>query len=278
MGRACVREKSSPHFTLPFLPLSCYTLNTICMSDERPPVNPREWWDSLGRERQVSVAVFGVCGILALGLSVMHLRDQIRSPFLAPRSLLQQSDAILAKQISDDQAMEALKKKDTDHDGLSDYAELNIYHTSPYLADSDSDGIPDAVEIAQGTDPNCPEGKACGDIGSAVVEGSVTSSRAEFLNVTQVPKAPPEVLLGGASASSVAGVQEFVDSPPSPDSMTPDQIRAYLVSHNLAQASQVSALPDNLIIQIYAAAYQEAQRVQAASQSNVNSSSTMPSR
>ncbi len=54
-----------------------------------------------------------------------------------------------------------LQDKDTDGDGLSDYDELLSYNTSPYLKDSDSDGQTDAAEIAKGTDPNCPAGKAC---------------------------------------------------------------------------------------------------------------------
>jgi hypothetical protein len=65
----------------------------------------------------------------------------------------------------------ALKTKDTDGDGLSDYDELNIYKTSPYLDDSDSDGVKDKEEIDNGKDPNCPEGTDCygqnADIGGA---------------------------------------------------------------------------------------------------------------
>lgn len=52
--------------------------------------------------------------------------------------------------------------KDTDGDGLTDYDETTIYKTSPYLSDSDSDGIPDGQEIKQGSDPNCPAGTTCG--------------------------------------------------------------------------------------------------------------------
>jgi hypothetical protein len=55
----------------------------------------------------------------------------------------------------------ALKTKDTDSDGLSDYDELNIYKTSPYLDDSDSDGTKDKEEVDNGKDPNCPEGTDC---------------------------------------------------------------------------------------------------------------------
>ena len=36
-----------------------------------------------------------------------------------------------------------LSTRDTDQDGLSDFDEINIYQTSPYLKDSDSDGVDD---------------------------------------------------------------------------------------------------------------------------------------
>ena len=54
-----------------------------------------------------------------------------------------------------------LRNSDTDGDGLSDYDELNIYKTSPYLEDSDSDGYSDKTEIDSDNDPNCPRGQDC---------------------------------------------------------------------------------------------------------------------
>ena len=42
---------------------------------------------------------------------------------------------------------------DTDIDDLTDYDEINIYHTDPTLNDTDSDGAPDGWEIANGYDP-----------------------------------------------------------------------------------------------------------------------------
>lgn len=59
------------------------------------------------------------------------------------------------------QSANELKSTDMDKDGLSDYDELYIYHTSPYLADSDSDGFSDKEEIDNGFDPNCPKGTDC---------------------------------------------------------------------------------------------------------------------
>jgi len=42
---------------------------------------------------------------------------------------------------------------DSDGDGLSDYDEIHVYDTDPWLADSDGDGISDAEELDDGTDP-----------------------------------------------------------------------------------------------------------------------------
>ena len=65
--------------------------------------------------------------------------------------------------LGDDEAeFDELKKKDTDLDGIMDYDELYIYKTSPYLADSDSDGFDDKMEVFSGNDPNCPKGISCG--------------------------------------------------------------------------------------------------------------------
>jgi len=43
--------------------------------------------------------------------------------------------------------------KDSDADGLSDDAEINIYHTDPFIFDTDGDGVGDGQEVLDGTDP-----------------------------------------------------------------------------------------------------------------------------
>ena len=50
----------------------------------------------------------------------------------------------------------AVGTDDSDGDGLSNDAENNIYSTDPTLLDSDGDGTPDGMEIANGLDPNNP--------------------------------------------------------------------------------------------------------------------------
>ncbi len=92
---------------------------------------------------------------------VWQMRTQIKSPFTDP---YQQKSSVNSNSVatSSSAAIDLLKETDTDGDGLSDYAEIYIYHTSPYLVDSDSDGRSDFQEVRQGTNPNCPQGKDCG--------------------------------------------------------------------------------------------------------------------
>ena len=103
-----------------------------------------------------AVLFFGIAGII---FGFGHFRSLIAKPF---DQLLQNSNLSLTNTAdSADQDLLGLRQKDTDQDGLSDYDELYIYQTSPYLEDSDSDGVKDQKEIASNSDPNCPRGQDC---------------------------------------------------------------------------------------------------------------------
>ena len=104
---------------------------------------------------------------------------------LTPRLLLARSTSEEESQAATDAA---LKTKDTDADGLSDYDELNNYKTSPYLADSDSDGYTDGDEIAKGYDPNCPQGRTCAGTGldtNTTSQATTTSSQTGLENLQE---------------------------------------------------------------------------------------------
>lgn len=114
------------------------------------------------QEKKASVIILAAAGVLALILGIWQLNYNIKSPFrLKP-----------IDQSSLGREQEFDLTRDTDGDGLADYEETNIYGTSPYLADSDSDGAPDSAEIQNGTDPNCPTGKDC----SASAEPAVSAA------------------------------------------------------------------------------------------------------
>jgi hypothetical protein len=94
----------------------------------------------------ISVVLVGGVATSAFGLS--NFKKSIGAPF-ADREIVENLNIPSVAQI------------DTDKDGLLDADEVAIYGTSPFLPDSDSDGINDDKEIEQGKNPNCPEGKTC---------------------------------------------------------------------------------------------------------------------
>ncbi len=98
-----------------------------------------------------------VLGIIALGVGgwiIFHSITTLTAPVKVNTKIATTNTDAVAE-------LNKLKTKDTDGDTLSDYDELYNLHTSPYLKDSDGDGVPDNVELSKGADPNCPSGKVC---------------------------------------------------------------------------------------------------------------------
>ena len=101
-------------------------------------------------EDRLTTIALVVIGGLTLLLGVFNIRQTIKATFFGE---LGASDVTLNQ--AEQNQLNNLRFKDTDSDGVTDYDELYVYNTSPYLADSDSDGTDDNTEIAAGTDPNC---------------------------------------------------------------------------------------------------------------------------
>jgi hypothetical protein len=168
----------------------------------------------LSREQKAGLLFVIVCGFGALILGGQYLWTHMASPFVitytGPRLLTgaEEQSAEIAAQ----------KKTDTDADGVNDYDEINIYKTSPYLNDSDSDGLFDGAEITAGQDPLCGQGETCEDEADNVVlpggsaaldaEGAELQARAQALEaamreLTTLPAAEVRTLLidsGGDAA------------------------------------------------------------------------------
>ncbi len=155
----------------------------------------------------------GLVAILALALGVWQIRTLIHLPFAVPAST-NQSAANLAAGSVEGADVQALQARDTDADGLSDYDELYVYHTSPYLKDSDSDGVDDKTEVTKGTDPTCPQGQTCG----------------------------PQAFKGAATEALPAGT--------SSTSPTAAQIRA-LLKNNGATDQQLASYDDAALLKLY---------------------------
>lgn len=127
----------------------------------------KTFWQSLTKQQKWGLGFLSFFTLIILLFWFMQLRQQLIYPFymgMSPGEYYDSQDLSITEQlgISEEESIAIYQKsKDTDSDGLSDWDELNIYGTSPYLADSDGDNLSDYDEIQAQTDPNCPEGQNC---------------------------------------------------------------------------------------------------------------------
>lgn len=158
-----------------------YDLNNNQENNNLPPRQP------LGKKQKMAAAFFIVFAIAFMGLWVAQLKKNLREPFAPKNQDANKNNG----QIED-------KYVDTDKDGLSDSDESNIYKTSPYLEDSDSDGIPDKEEIKNGENPNCPKGQVCEDKIMDNASSSASNVTTNFnLNMGTSSQSNLQGLLGG---------------------------------------------------------------------------------
>lgn len=227
----------------------------------------RAWWAQLNASQQFSLLILGPCAFIVLGLSIFQLHFRIASPFRVSDVASQRAERLLTPASTTETAAVS-PQKDTDGDGLSDADEVNVYHTSPYLKDTDSDGISDGQEVKNGTDPNCPQGKDC--LANGLLNAQATDSGTGTNATTTQPAVPPPVL-----------------TPPTPPAqMTPEKIRAYLVSNKLMGEADARSFPDEGVVQLYGRIYDQLIGVQAsqsvpmgtASSTNATSSSLQSTR
>jgi len=156
--------------------------------DSKHPMSPEEFamWKAARRsQRQKNLALAGLSTITVaiIAMWFLQFKQNITAPLYRQLGFNNNQEIETALQNKNEasqttQQDDALKNIDTDKDGLSDYDELNIYKTSPFIEDSDSDGVLDKVEIDRGQDPNCPIGKDC--------SGSILTNPAAANNSSQV--------------------------------------------------------------------------------------------
>lgn len=176
-------------------------------------------------QKKAGVILLAVAGILVLVLGFWSISYKIKSPFF----LKQVDNKLLSNEAVSDLT------KDTDGDGLTDWEEANIYHTSAYLEDSDSDGSSDSAEIKGGTDPNCPEGKDC---------------RAS----QELPAASPAL----QTPSLGAAAEPTLDLPAV---LPADEIRKMLKEAGMSDEN-LKKLDDKAVLEIYQKAVEEANKGQ----------------
>lgn len=148
-------------------------------------------------------------GMTTLIFGFMSINKSIYAPFNQERNFhIKTPDEL------EQERMQKLKEADSDKDTINDYEELYVFRTSPFLEDSDSDGILDGREIATGTDPTCAQGKTCRQARStgtpqqsAFVSGQFDKNVAA-LNTASQQASEIAVAAGKAGAEGTASAPE----------------------------------------------------------------------
>ncbi|MFZ2681575.1 MAG: thrombospondin type 3 repeat-containing protein [Patescibacteria group bacterium] len=198
------------------------------MDDSRQVLHT-EAGTKLSREQKAGFVFVIVCGFLALVLGGQYLWTHMAEPFAinytGPRFLTgaEEEAAAMAEQ----------RRADTDADTVSDYDELYIYKTSPYLADSDSDGITDGAEISAGQDPNCITGSDCASVANEDIQAS-----------------SPSAALEAEGASLEERQQVLVEALTELYSLQPAEIRQMMLESG-ADPAEVEALSDEDVSAMY---------------------------
>lgn len=212
------------------------------------------FWKSLNREQRLSVGLLSVCSFVAITFGIIQIRRNIIYPFTAPVDRLVTFKKLFGPTDAEKEAQ--AKKADTDGDGLSDWDEENLYRTSMYLADTDSDGVPDNTEIARRTDPNCPEGQGCGYVYEPPAAAGFSAQ------------------IGGAASSST---QDYGKALPLVPERNIASIRSYLKAQGISDA-QLEGYSDDQLLQAYDRSMVDFQSAvptsTSASKSSVSASST----
>lgn len=120
------------------------------MPDEQSLTPPKI---SLSPEQKIGFILLLIFAVFGIALGILKIRNTLYAPF----ALNNQVPTSLKEEVN---SVDALRYRDTDADGLSDFDELYVYGTSPYLLDTFGYGISDKEVLAKGL-PLCPKGQNC---------------------------------------------------------------------------------------------------------------------
>ncbi|MFH0840630.1 MAG: hypothetical protein V1865_01415 [bacterium] len=200
------------------------------------------FFKQLTKQQKWGLVALIILGIVIFTMWFIQLKKNIIYPIYGGNN----PDDIISQTSSFDEyfdeELELLKKNtDTDEDGLSDWDEENIYNTSPFLPDSDSDGLIDSDEIALGKDPNCPEGEEC--FGGEVPVDEVTDIKTNDL----IMNAESEEL----TSEEVDAIQQVFGTSPDPAT-----IRGILLESGVSQ-DQLDQVTDEQLMATFNSLQQE---------------------
>lgn len=211
---------------------------------------PKRKRSSLSAEQKAAFVLLMFLGLGGVILGFKSFGSNLSRPFdlQLAKAVANSNGEFLLTSEREAQELEAQKTRDTDQDGLNDYDELYVFKTSPYLADSDSDGFTDQQEVFSGNDPNCPQGKQC--------RSYVTSADATLnLSADPVDLVGEEIVDAATSPDAAAAAQ----LPFSNDeeiaayfaSLSPEEVRAALIEYGIPQ-EELDQIDDETLQALFA--------------------------
>ena len=237
---------------------------------EQQPNFPGRLKHTFSIQEKVALVFLIVAGMSGLFFGVKYLGKNLNAPFVFNYN----GPQYLTPSQQEQQNIDKLKSEDTDGDGLSDYDETYVYHTSPYLKDSDSDGIDDPTEIKNGTDPNCPEGKTCNQ--GPASNSAQGNTSGDLLTNVQAPTldANTAALINASASGNVTPTTGQMDAATAAQlsAMTPAQLRGLLISSGMDQ-TQLSKISDADLMKMY---QQTLTQYQTSSAANTSTNTTTP--
>ncbi|QQS60155.1 hypothetical protein IPN41_03460 [Candidatus Falkowbacteria bacterium] len=205
--------------------------------------------DNFDRRHKIGFLLLIVAVVSITSLWVIQLRRNIISPLYGDS----QTESVASNQPT--QSEIDLRAKDTDSDGLNDWDELNLYKTSPYLNDTDSDTFSDKQEIDSGNDPTCPQGQTCTSVSQITTPETDTtfsnSSLENLLNsaVTQTatisPTASPATDTKQLTAEEKKALQDALGTNPKAT-----DLRQFLLQAGMNQKT-LDGLSDEQIVETF---------------------------
>ena len=221
------------------------------MTTHPPRKRPRP---ELSSEQKAAFAILLFLGLGGIILGFLSFGANLRRPFDIQYVESLAKGRYLTQDQQDAEEVRLLKERDTDGDGITDYDELYVFKTSPYLTDTDSDGFDDRVEIFSDHDPNCPRGTECGGLLSADSEADTSKDPSELLNSVNSNTTQANSIFdntAGVKLETEADIQTYFKS------LTTDQIRQALLDQGLSQ-EQVDSVSDEEIRTLFDAAIDDA--------------------
>jgi len=206
---------------------------------EEEEKNEIEDTPEISRNRKIAAGALAFFGVVIIFVWIANLKNSIVSPLAYKPGAGNDYESASCSGPDCPAYIELLKNQDTDSDGLSDYEEIYIYKTSPYLEDTDSDGYTDKEEIDGGNDPKCPKGKDCSSSDLLNANASVSENAGGAID-----------LFPNSGAFSGSGMSESEAEKMLSGQMTAAELRRLLIQSGMDQ-SILNQISDEQLMQSF---------------------------